>query len=198
MARITAEEKKQVRRNLLNTAAEHFAAHGLDGASINRISLDAGYAKGTVYGYFESKAALFAEVLKLGTDETLVRYRAMEHDGTTRGKLTALARADVEVVIEHEAFVQATVRELLGRRPESRRLIEEGAAPLMMMVIQILLEGRQACEVREDRSAQEQAMLFVMQITMLYAQHWFTEGTFPTWDELPELCVDLFLDGCGA
>lgn len=198
MARITAEEKKKVRRNLLNTAAEHFAAYGLDGASINRISVDAGYAKGTVYGYFESKAALFAEVLQLGTDETLTRYRAMTHDCTTRGKLTALARADVEVVLEHEAFVQVTVRELLGGRPESRTIIEQGAAPLVMMVVQILLEGRAAGEVRKDRAAPEQAMLFVMQLTMLYAQHWFTGGTFPTWAELPELCVSLFLDGCGA
>ena len=69
MGRISAEEKARVRVSLIRTAAEHFALEGYEGASINRISLGAGFAKGTVYNYFPSKAALLAEVLRAGGDD---------------------------------------------------------------------------------------------------------------------------------
>ena len=48
MPRVTQETQTQTRERLLLTAADEFAQHGLQGANINRISLAAGLAKGTV------------------------------------------------------------------------------------------------------------------------------------------------------
>ena len=42
----------QTRQQLLQAAAEEFAGRGYSGANINRISLAAGFAKGTIYNYF--------------------------------------------------------------------------------------------------------------------------------------------------
>jgi AcrR family transcriptional regulator len=51
------------RERLLEAAAEDFARVGFDRANLDAIARKAGVAKGTVYLYFPSKAALFAAVL---------------------------------------------------------------------------------------------------------------------------------------
>jgi AcrR family transcriptional regulator len=58
MPRFKEEDRNQLkgetRRALLEAAALEFAREGYNGANINRISTAAGYAKGTIYNYFES------------------------------------------------------------------------------------------------------------------------------------------------
>ncbi len=51
------------RDRLLAAAAAEFAAHGFDGASLNRIIGEAGMSKGAVYYYIEDKADLFQAVI---------------------------------------------------------------------------------------------------------------------------------------
>ena len=63
MMRVTAEQKEAHRTSLLEAAAAEFAAAGVDGANVNRISLAAGLGKGTIYNYFSSKRELFLAVV---------------------------------------------------------------------------------------------------------------------------------------
>lgn len=53
----------ETRQLLLEAAAQEFAREGFKGANINRISIAAGFAKGTVYNYFESKRALMLSLI---------------------------------------------------------------------------------------------------------------------------------------
>ncbi len=53
----------ETRRRLLEAAGEEFARNGYDSANVNRISLAAGFAKGTVYNYFPSKQALLLALI---------------------------------------------------------------------------------------------------------------------------------------
>lgn len=184
-----------VRRALLESAAQHFAAHGLRGANINQISLDAGYAKGTVYNYFRSKEELFSAVLAVGSEETLRRYRAMPPAEGTRAKLLALLEADAALVQEHTAFMQTFVRELVVPRPETDALIVAGMAPLVAEAVQILAAGQAAGEVREDVDVRQLAEVLLGLLTMAYVQCWRTGGRWPGWDALPALTVSMFLEG---
>ena len=76
MVRIKREERDQVlgqtRQRLLDAAAVEFARDGYQGANINTISLNAGYAKGTIYNYFPSKhdllRALIDDIAQLHLD----------------------------------------------------------------------------------------------------------------------------------
>jgi AcrR family transcriptional regulator len=52
------------RQRLLAAAAQEFAAHGLEGASLIRIAEASGMSKGSLYYYFEDKADLFASAVK--------------------------------------------------------------------------------------------------------------------------------------
>ena len=195
MARISAEQRRQVRAALLASAARHFAAHGLAGANINRISLDAGYAKGTIYNYFPSKEALFAAVLDNGSDATLARYRAMDVPDTVRGRLLALAAADVAVVRAHQDFMKTFVRELISSTPQTRALIDDSMAPLIAETITIVSAGQDSGLLRTDQTAPQLAMTFLGQLTMGYIGLWRSGETWPTWEALPGLTVTAFLDG---
>ena len=54
------------RGRILEAAALEFAAHGFDGASLNRIISTAGISKGAAYYYFDDKADLYATVVLEG------------------------------------------------------------------------------------------------------------------------------------
>lgn len=189
MGRISAEEKARVRVTLLRTAAEHFAREGFEGASINRISLAAGFAKGTIYNYFPSKAALLGEVLQAGGDETLKLYRRRPAAPGVRGQLVALIKADVEVVRAHEAFFRVVLRELVSGRVETQRLIDESTRTFAAEISSIL------AGTESTRPLREQTRLFLGQLTILYIEQFRSEGAFPGWHRLPALVVDTFLDG---
>ena len=54
--------EKRVR--ILEAAGREFAAHGYEGASIQRISEQAGISKGAVYYHFEDKVDLYVTVVR--------------------------------------------------------------------------------------------------------------------------------------
>ena len=52
------------RTRLFESAAEEFAAHGFDGASLNRILEKSGMSKSSLYYYFDDKADLFTTMIE--------------------------------------------------------------------------------------------------------------------------------------
>jgi AcrR family transcriptional regulator len=195
MARISAATKESVRARLLETAARHFARDGLEGANVDAISLDAGFAKGTLYNYFRSKEELFAEVLTEGCRRAVRRYSDAEPRGSVRERLRALAAADVTVLREDEGFQKVLIREVMSFRKETYPLIVGHLAPFMEKVEEILAEGVAVAEARNDRPLRELALLFVGILALLYVQHWGSGGSWPDLEEIPELAVMTFLDG---
>jgi len=63
----------RARARLLRTATKHFAARGMDGASLNEILAEAGISKGAYYYYFDDKDDLLATVLEDAVDTMLAR-----------------------------------------------------------------------------------------------------------------------------
>jgi AcrR family transcriptional regulator len=63
MGRRAGVTPEETRASLLSAAARVFAHRGYDGASIARITAEAGLSRGAIYNIFGSKAQLFAAVL---------------------------------------------------------------------------------------------------------------------------------------
>jgi TetR/AcrR family transcriptional regulator, transcriptional repressor of aconitase len=62
--RLTRKESRlETRTRLLDSAAQLFASGGYEGASVDLIAESAGYSKGAFYSNFESKEAIFLELL---------------------------------------------------------------------------------------------------------------------------------------
>ena len=58
-----AEKQAKTRSKLLSAAAKVFCRHGLEGASVDEVSAEAGYTKGAFYANFRSKEELFLVML---------------------------------------------------------------------------------------------------------------------------------------
>ncbi|GGI07067.1 TetR/AcrR family transcriptional regulator [Egicoccus halophilus] len=60
--RTRAEQQAETRARLIEAAAEVFASHGFEGASIDLITERAGYSRGAFYSNFSDKAELLLEL----------------------------------------------------------------------------------------------------------------------------------------
>ncbi len=90
--RLTRLEQQAATRERLITAAEAvFARQGFGGASIDLIAAEAGFSKGAVYSNFESKEALFLELLR----------RFMERDRAALAKIVAEDPARLISAVTH-------------------------------------------------------------------------------------------------
>ncbi|MFT5583307.1 MAG: AcrR family transcriptional regulator [Cognaticolwellia sp.] len=195
MPRISKEEKAKVREALLASAANHFAAHGLAGANIDQISLDAGFAKGTVYNYFPSKRALFGAVLTAASLATVQHAERLVTSGGARQQLRALAEADVALVRRHPNVMKALLREILapnGADPD----VLASLVPLLKRASGILEQGQREGQVRDDVSAAQLAQVFLGQLSMAYLQHW--SGVGLPWEDMAERVTLLFFEGAGC
>jgi len=198
MARISKEKQLQVRDQLLRAAARSFARDGLERTRIDEISVAAGYGKGTIYNYFQSKEELFGAVIEEAARAAARRYAEVPPAATTRDRLLALARADVSVARDEPALVQVLVREAMGFRPGTYPLIVEHLGPYVTAVDAVLAEGQAAGEVRADRPSPQLAILFTGLLALYYVQHWGSGGAWPPMDEIAELVITAFWDGAAA
>jgi AcrR family transcriptional regulator len=195
VARLNPEAKREVHSRLLETAAAHFAEAGFERASVDAVSLAAGYAKGTLYNYFRSKEELFGAVIDEAARRAVLRYEAAEPGRSTRERLLALARADLTVLREDEPFTKVLVREAMSFRPHTYPLIAQHMAPFVAAVEAILARGVRDGELHPTRPVGELAALWVGMLSLCYVQHWGSGGAWPKLDEIPELVVDTFLHG---
>jgi AcrR family transcriptional regulator len=60
-----AQQQAMTRERLLAAAAQVIDRYGFRGASIDLITAEAGYSKGAIYSNFESKEAVFLELLRV-------------------------------------------------------------------------------------------------------------------------------------
>jgi AcrR family transcriptional regulator len=89
--RVVSELKREL---ILNAARSVFEAEGLEGASLRAIAADAGYTPAALYFHFESKEAIYAEVLR-GSLENLGQAvaRAVSRAKTPADRFRAAAMA---------------------------------------------------------------------------------------------------------
>lgn len=195
MAKISHEQKGAVRIRLLDEAAKHFARHGYEQANINKIALEAGFAKGTVYNYFKNKDELFGEVIAEGARRAVARYSKARNDDSIRSSLISLASADASLLREEESFVKVMVGEAMNPRSNTYRLVVKYLSPFLEAVSNILATGVKRGEVRRDVPIGQVTLFFAGILGLLYIEHWKSGNNSPTVEEIPELAVTFFLDG---
>ncbi|MCL2877115.1 MAG: TetR/AcrR family transcriptional regulator [Betaproteobacteria bacterium] len=146
-ASVSAEcSRAQIRRNqILDAAAHCFRAYGFHGASIAKISQQAGMSVGHIYHYFENKEAIIAAIVQRDLDrlvEIWAELRASHYLHETIIKLSAdgvkdtmdnfLAGLRLEIVTE------------AARNPEVAHIVQAADGSCMESLIEILRFARQA------------------------------------------------------
>jgi AcrR family transcriptional regulator len=115
MARQSRKEKQaHTRRCLMRSASKLFAERGLQNASIDDVAEDAGFTKGAFYANFDSKEALFLEMLD---------QRFAERTEEIRRLLAADATDEEKAIRAGDDFAR-----MLRSDPEWQRLLFEFTA----------------------------------------------------------------------
>jgi len=144
--------KKQER--ILEAAAKEFAAHGYDGASLNRILDEAAISKGAAYYYFDDKADLFATTVLHYSQELLADSLSDPAQFTAVNfwdELTAVYRHQFTSYAERP-WVFGVVKaggslsvEMLTNGP-----LAELWKQAQFLLVQLLQRGRELGVVRDD------------------------------------------------
>jgi AcrR family transcriptional regulator len=161
---------------------------------VNRISLAAGLAKGTIYNYFASKRELFLAVVAEASARAAAG--AAPSDAPTAERLEAILASDVEWVREHEDFARVLVREALAGDPRFQPELVRAAAPFVERVAEILAAGVERGELRTDLAVDELALLFSGMCELALALHW--GSGWPALEDIPKLVTSLFLSGASG
>ena len=106
---------QRVALSLRAVALRHFAAHGFEGASLQRIAAEAGVSKSSVLYHFESKEALLEAALRPAIDDLDLLL----------DRLGLPAEGDAG---SQKAFLEGFVDFLLARRLEIATIINHGQA----------------------------------------------------------------------
>lgn len=110
-----ADSKKQKSKKdlLFNAAMSIIGERGYGGTSVDEIAARAGVAKGVVYYYFDSKAALAEQLIKTGLDALAVRLdRAIEPEMSASEAITALAHEQMRQIEKRRDFAKFLLSEM--------------------------------------------------------------------------------------
>jgi AcrR family transcriptional regulator len=92
--RLTRQESRlETRTRLLESAAQLFARGGYEGASVDLIAESAGYSKGAFYSNFESKEAVFLELLDIHKRREIDALAALLAQDIPASELLSLIRS---------------------------------------------------------------------------------------------------------
>ena len=130
----------ETRKLLLQAATEEFAREGYKGANINRISKNAGFAKGTIYNYFDSKRALMLVLIDesaAGHLEYMVQQVLKENDAARR--LECFFTAGFSWVTDNLPQGRFLFTTLNGPDMEFRTRMYEAYLPMFQLVGQDIL-----------------------------------------------------------
>jgi AcrR family transcriptional regulator len=134
------EARSETRRRLLDAATEAFARDGYAKANINRISQSAGYAKGTIYNYFESKRMLMMALID-DIAESHVQFISEKVQGGSDPdqRLAEFFRAGFDWVMNNVNQGLLMINTLYSPDEEFKRYMFYAYEPMFQLVAQDIL-----------------------------------------------------------
>jgi len=124
---MTESQKRKSKKDVLfNAAMSIIGERGYGGTSVDEIAARAGVAKGVVYYYFDSKAALAEQLIKTGLDALAVRLdRAINVEMTAHEAITALAHEQMRQIEKRRDFAKFLLSEMWREDREWRKTLDE-------------------------------------------------------------------------
>jgi len=128
------------RRALLDAAVGEFARDGYQAANINRISLAAGFAKGTIYNYFPSKRALMLALIdEIAAGHHQFVAEEVSQEGEPVRCLQRFFQAGLAWIRLNLAQGQVMLAVLNGPDVEFKQRMAQGYQPMHQLIIETIL-----------------------------------------------------------
>lgn len=141
MARPRAEDHEVKREAILHRAAELFARHGYDRASMSMLAESCGVSKALLYHYYKDKEELLFDVLAQHMHHlVMVAREAADPHLRPRERLESIAAALLEAYREADAVHQVQISCLRLLAPERRDAVLSLERALVTEVSSVLAE----------------------------------------------------------
>jgi AcrR family transcriptional regulator len=143
----TARNPEDSRDRILQAARQEFAAHGLGGARVDRISEQAGINKRMLYHYFGNKDDLFGAVLEANYAHKRASEQAMRLENEEpREAIRKLVTLTWNYYIDHPEFMTLLNSANLhqARHVQASSTVKEMRNPFIHMIGNILDNGVKA------------------------------------------------------
>ncbi|MCF6459694.1 hypothetical protein C3E88_01370 [Clostridium sp. Cult3] len=159
------------RESILDAATDVFSKYGFFGAKMEDIAKRAGIGKGTIYGYFDSKEALFYEMIKHGIEEYEKGLdRALDVDGTLEDKLYALCMFHGKYLSRYIDISQIIMTEKEVLSKELTWEIVDEKVQLFNRIRKAVEESIRRKELRQDIDPQLATTIIIGSIGQFYGQ----------------------------
>lgn len=194
---VSEEYKEEKKEQILDSAFECFAKKGFQTATMDDIVAHCGMSKGAIYNYFSSKEEIYLDLLTRATDKNFVQYhKHFAKHRTASSKIDYLFNAYLSanpidrkrleyIVVFYEFNLHST------RDPDLLQQLHERKRKLVTLVNDIIQEGQQQGEFKQDIPSQLYAERFWTIIDGVNLHAVYDE--FPYYDVLREL-KDMYLD----
>jgi AcrR family transcriptional regulator len=145
----TDQERTHLRQALIDSARKRFIEQGLKKTSLEELTSDAGIAKSSFYAFFESKEALYLELLALERPAAEARLLPLlDIHADPVGGITAFLRATIDHIentpitrrlITHPEEMQLLLRRLTPQHLADR--MKYGVLPVVQAVASWQADG---------------------------------------------------------
>lgn len=196
---LRGQATREVRRVQIKDAAlQVFAEQGYHATSITDLVKAAGVARGTFYLYFESKDALFLELL----DDLVAELRSgikgvdpSPGNPSVRDQLPQVVARVLHTVAANRALTRILFREAIGLDAAVDERLAAFHENIHGYVLRALALGRAMGVVGDAVDADVAATCIVGSIRFVVQQHIVASDEEPDIDRLAQGIVALFLDG---
>jgi AcrR family transcriptional regulator len=154
-------KRKSKKDILFNAAMSIIGERGYGGTSVDEIAARAGVAKGVVYYYFDSKAALAEQLIKTGLDGLAVRLdRVITDEMSAPEAIIALAHEQMRQVRKRRDFVKFLLSEMWREDRQWQETLDECVAAIVAIFER---EIRRGIAEGEFAPIDEDAVAFIAQ-----------------------------------
>jgi TetR/AcrR family transcriptional regulator len=104
-------ERQRHRKEIVDAAMKLFSEKGFHNVSMQEIAVEAEFATGTIYNFFDSKEALYREIMDEVADNVLSVVRPiLEDDADEQEKIAGFIGASIRVFRENSAAIRLFLR----------------------------------------------------------------------------------------
>lgn len=192
----TDSKYRQRYDEMLDAAADVFAARGYHGASTKDIAERLGIRQGSLYYYFPSKQEALAEVCRRGVEGFVSRFGEVtaRHD-TVAAAIRAGVGAHLAPMLTHRPYVKVFLKERKNLAEENRRRVGRTSRAYEMAWEDLVARGVGNGELREGTPARTVVLGLLGMMNGTF--DWF-EGTPDDLDNLADAYTGMILDGIGG
>lgn len=160
MPRVSASERVETRTRLIDAGKREFAERGLAGARFDEISLAAGYAKGTIYNYFDGKEDLFFTIVNEWCTRLVDAFQPPPDAGAAEA-LRHVTQLDVAIAANDPELARVVVQHIAALEHTHRVAVDAAIGPGLDLLERILIVGAEQGELRFAHRPRTVARLFL-------------------------------------